>query len=38
MVNVFDEDPPFMNRIEGYDLANAEPFGRVIGFGVQKNW
>ena len=38
VVNVFDKDPPFVNRVEGYDPVNAKPFGRVISFEIQKNW
>jgi outer membrane receptor protein involved in Fe transport len=38
VANLFGASPPFVNRIEGYDIANAEPYGRVISFGIQKNW
>ncbi len=37
-VNVFNEDPPFVNRILGYDSANAKPYGRVVSFSIRKNW
>ncbi len=37
-VNVFDEDPPFVDQQWGYDYLNAEPFGRVISLYVQKSW
>jgi len=37
-VNVFDKDPPFVNRAFGYDLGNAKPYGRVLSFYLQKNW
>jgi outer membrane receptor protein involved in Fe transport len=37
-VNVFNEAPPFVNSITGYDLANTEPYGRVINLGIQKDW
>jgi outer membrane receptor protein involved in Fe transport len=37
-VNVFDSDPPFVNRLEGYDPVNAKPYGRVVSLEVQKNW
>jgi len=36
--NVFDRAPPFVDRDAGYDQANAEPFGRVVSFSVQKTW
>jgi outer membrane receptor protein involved in Fe transport len=39
--NIFDEDPPFVSTgIEGlaYDGANADPFGRLISFGIRKRW
>ncbi len=37
-VNVFDKDPPFANVPEGYDRANADPFGRMLAFQVTKGW
>jgi len=37
-VNVFNQDPPFVNREEGYDSANAKPYGRVISLTLQKSW
>jgi len=36
--NLFDRSPPFVNREQGYDVVNADPYGRVIGFSLQKNW
>jgi outer membrane receptor protein involved in Fe transport len=37
-VNVFNESPPFVNRDTGYDQINAQPFGRVLSFTIQKSW
>jgi len=37
-VNVFNSDPPFVNRLEGYDPVNANPVGRVVSFEIQKSW
>ncbi|MEJ1965942.1 MAG: TonB-dependent receptor [Gammaproteobacteria bacterium] len=37
-VNVFNQDPPFINRDTGYDQINAQPFGRVVSFTIQKSW
>jgi iron complex outermembrane recepter protein len=37
-VNVFDEEPPFVNRFTGFDNANANEVGRSIGVSVVKNW
>jgi len=37
-MNVFDAAPPFVDRDAGYDMINAEPFGRVVSFGIQKRW
>jgi iron complex outermembrane receptor protein len=36
--NVFNESPPFINREQGYDVVNSDPYGRVISFSVQKRW
>jgi iron complex outermembrane receptor protein len=36
--NVFNQDPPFVNREAGYDVINAEPYGRVVSFTIQKHW
>jgi iron complex outermembrane receptor protein len=37
-VNVFNEAPPFVDRSTGYDQINAQPFGRVVSFTIQKDW
>ena len=37
-MNVFNHAPPFVNREAGYDVQNADPYGRVISFSVQKTW
>lgn len=37
-VNVLDTEPPFVNTMLGYDIANADPTGRRLTFYVQKNW
>jgi iron complex outermembrane recepter protein len=37
-LNIFDEQPPFVDRDVGFDVANAEPFGRVVSFHLRKNW
>jgi len=37
-VNIFNEDPPFVNHEIGYDPANTKPYGRVISLGLQKGW
>jgi outer membrane receptor protein involved in Fe transport len=38
--NIFDSDPPFVNRTTGqaYDATNADPLGRFISFQIIKNW
>jgi iron complex outermembrane recepter protein len=36
--NVLDRSPPFINREQGYDLVNSDPYGRVISFSLQKTW
>lgn len=37
-VNIFDEDPPWVNTSSGYDAANADPYGRLISFQITKGW
>jgi len=37
-VNIFNQSPPFVNRLEGYDPFNTKPYGRVVSFGIQKHW
>lgn len=36
--NIFDRAPPFIDREDGYDLSNMDPYGRVVSLGIQKNW
>jgi outer membrane receptor protein involved in Fe transport len=36
--NVFDKSPPFVNREDGYDTRNTDPYGRVVSFSIRKNW
>jgi iron complex outermembrane recepter protein len=36
--NLFDQAPPFVDSAAGYDMINAQPYGRVISFSVQKRW
>ena len=44
--NIFDEDPPLVPNTSrstvvnpvGFDPANANPLGRVVGFQVSKSW
>jgi iron complex outermembrane recepter protein len=37
-VNVFNQSPPFADSSFGYDRANAQPLGRVLGLSVTKKW
>src|SRR5262249_35190687 len=37
-VNAFDEDPPFVNSIIGYDGANADPYGRLLSLELTRSW
>ena len=39
-INLFDEDPPFVNNPNGvgFDPANASPRGRFIAFELKKQW
>lgn len=39
-LNVFDEDPPFVNNLVGvgYDPTNADPLGRFVAFQLTKSW
>jgi hypothetical protein len=36
--NLFDHAPPFVDRAAGYDVINAQPYGRVISFSVRTRW
>jgi iron complex outermembrane receptor protein len=37
-VNVFNQSPPFIDALYGYDRLNAQPLGRVLGLSVSKKW
>jgi len=37
-IDVFNQSPPFINREQGYDPANAKPYGRVISLTMEKAW
>jgi iron complex outermembrane recepter protein len=37
-VNVSNTPPPFVDRPDGYDFANAQPIGRTISLEVRKSW
>lgn len=37
-INVFDEEPPFVNQFTGFDSANATQVGRSIALGLTKSW
>lgn len=38
--NVFDADPPFVDRSNGFgfDAANASPFGRMAAIEIRRSW
>lgn len=38
--NLFDDDPPFVNRVGGqaYDAANADPIGRFVALQLIRSW
>jgi iron complex outermembrane receptor protein len=38
--NVFDKDPPFVDRSNGFgfDAANASPFGRMAAIEIRRSW
>jgi len=36
--NLLDRAPPFVNRAVGYDVVNADPYGRVVTFSLQAGW
>lgn len=36
--DVFNQNPPFVDREMGYDAFNARPYGRVFGAFVRKSW
>jgi len=36
--NMLNASPPFVDNEAGYDAVNADPYGRVVSFTVQKTW
>lgn len=36
--NLLNKDPPFVNTAFGYDITNANPYGRVVSLSVVKRW
>jgi iron complex outermembrane receptor protein len=36
--NLLNKSPPFVDRLAGYDVANARPYGRVIGLYLTTRW
>ena len=36
--NVFNQSPPFVDYLFGFDRANAQPLGRILGLNVSKKW
>jgi iron complex outermembrane recepter protein len=37
-VNVFNQSPPFVDSIYGFDTANFQPLGRVLSLSLRKKW
>jgi len=37
-INLFNQSPPFVDNIYGFDNLNAQPLGRVLGLTVTKKW
>jgi iron complex outermembrane recepter protein len=37
-VNVFNQSPPFVDYIYGYDTSNFQALGRVLSLSVRKKW
>jgi iron complex outermembrane recepter protein len=37
-INAFDEEPPFVNQIGGFDASNASQQGRVLSVEIAKAW
>ena len=37
-VNVFNQSSPFVDNVNGYDVANFQPLGRVLSLSVRKKW
>lgn len=38
VTNIANEAPPFVNRPLGFDEANADPYGRIVSFSIQKRF
>jgi len=38
IINLFDKQPPFVDQAIGYDPANANPYGRIMGVEIAKGW
>ncbi|MCH8686693.1 TonB-dependent receptor domain-containing protein [Pedomonas mirosovicensis] len=37
-INLFDNDPPFVDAFRGFDAANSNPIGRFISLTLSKKW
>jgi len=37
-INVFNQSPPFVDNVYGFDNLNAQPLGRVLRVSVSKKW
>ncbi len=37
-VNVFNQSVPFADYMNGYDVNNFQPLGRVLSLAVRKKW
>jgi outer membrane receptor protein involved in Fe transport len=37
-LNALDEEPPFVNQIDGFDASNATQQGRVLSLEIAKAW
>jgi len=38
IINLFNKQPPFVDQAIGYDPANADPRGRILGIEIAKAW
>lgn len=38
VVNMFDENPPFVDATTGYDGGNADPLGRFVSLELKTQW
>jgi iron complex outermembrane recepter protein len=36
--NLLNSNPPFLNTQFGYDVTNANPYGRIVSVLLRKNW